>query len=130
MGGRHTEKREFLTCFSCITLLDPPLVSLRLGSTLSDDIKEGDDVYFECQATANPPWRKLYWLHGVSTPFISFHAPIQSAKQQSGRVSLNEKEKRELQKNAVGKHFALCVLELTQHTHTHTRNEPKQLEKK
>ncbi|EAT37347.1 AAEL010645-PA [Aedes aegypti] len=42
----------------------PPIVSLRLGSTLSaDDIKDGDDVYFECQVTANPPWRKLHWLH-------------------------------------------------------------------
>lgn len=45
---------------------DPPIVTLRLGSTLSDDIKEGDDVYFECQAVANPQWRKLYWLHDVS----------------------------------------------------------------
>uniref|UniRef100_A0A182PW16 Ig-like domain-containing protein n=1 Tax=Anopheles epiroticus TaxID=199890 RepID=A0A182PW16_9DIPT len=43
---------------------DPPIVSLRLGSTLSaDDIKEGDDVYFECHVQANPPWRKLHWLH-------------------------------------------------------------------
>ncbi|ETN61066.1 hypothetical protein AND_007292 [Anopheles darlingi] len=42
----------------------PPIVSLRLGSTLSaDDIKEGDDVYFECHVQANPPWRKLHWLH-------------------------------------------------------------------
>lgn len=48
------------------SLPDPPLVSLRLGPTLSEDIKEGDDVYFECQASANPPWRKLYWLHDVS----------------------------------------------------------------
>uniref|UniRef100_A0A336MAP7 CSON014513 protein n=1 Tax=Culicoides sonorensis TaxID=179676 RepID=A0A336MAP7_CULSO len=42
----------------------PPLVTLRLGSTLSpDDIKEGDDVYFECHVQANPQWRKLSWLH-------------------------------------------------------------------
>lgn len=47
-------------------IADPPIVTLRLGSTLSDDIKEGDDVYFECQAVANPQWRKLYWLHDVS----------------------------------------------------------------
>lgn len=46
---------------------DPPIVTLRLGSTLSDNIKEGDDVYFECLAVANPQWRKLYWLHDVST---------------------------------------------------------------
>lgn len=46
---------------------DPPLVTLRLGSTLSpDDIKEGDDVYFECHVQANPQWKKLSWLHDVS----------------------------------------------------------------
>ncbi|XP_023032216.2 uncharacterized protein LOC6643568, partial [Drosophila willistoni] len=43
---------------------DPPLVTLRLGSTLTpDDIKEGDDVYFECHVQSNPQWRKLLWLH-------------------------------------------------------------------
>ncbi|XP_035910721.1 neural cell adhesion molecule 1-like isoform X3 [Anopheles stephensi] len=47
-----------------IEVVYPPIVSLRLGSTLSaDDIKEGDDVYFECHVQANPPWRKLHWLH-------------------------------------------------------------------
>jgi hypothetical protein len=41
-----------------------------LGSTLNpDDIKEGDDVYFECHVKANPPWRKLSWLHNVSSDF-------------------------------------------------------------
>lgn len=49
-----------------------PIVTLRLGSTLkADDIKEGDDVYFECHVKANPPWKKLNWLHNVSmkTPY-------------------------------------------------------------
>ncbi|XP_026480006.1 hemicentin-1-like [Ctenocephalides felis] len=42
----------------------PPIVTLRLGSTLSaDDIKEGDDVYFECHVSSNPPWRRLLWMH-------------------------------------------------------------------
>lgn len=53
-----------------ISFADPPIVTLRLGSTLSDNIKEGDDVYFECLAVANPQWRKLYWLHDVSTIFL------------------------------------------------------------
>ncbi|CAD1473525.1 unnamed protein product, partial [Heterotrigona itama] len=44
----------------------PPIVSLNLGSTLSpEDIKEGDDVYFECHIRANPPWSKLTWIHDV-----------------------------------------------------------------
>ncbi|XP_055644329.1 neural cell adhesion molecule 1-like [Toxorhynchites rutilus septentrionalis] len=47
-----------------IEVVYPPIVALRLGSTLSaDDIKDGDDVYFECHVQANPPWRKLHWLH-------------------------------------------------------------------
>jgi hypothetical protein len=47
-----------------IDVVYPPQVSLQLGSTLNaDDIKEGDDVYFECRVTANPHWRKLTWLH-------------------------------------------------------------------
>lgn len=46
---------------------DPPLVSLRLGSTLIvDDIKEGDDLYMECQIQANPKFSKMYWMHDVS----------------------------------------------------------------
>ncbi|CAG9863888.1 unnamed protein product [Phyllotreta striolata] len=47
-----------------IDVVYPPIVTLCLGSTLNpDDIKEGDDVYFECHVTANPVWRKLTWLH-------------------------------------------------------------------
>lgn len=53
--------------FPSILLTDPPIVSLNLGSTLSpEDIKEGDDVYFECHIRANPPWSKLTWVHDVS----------------------------------------------------------------
>lgn len=49
-------------------LADPPVVRLRLGSSLAaGDIKEGDDVYFECHVRANPPARKLSWLHDVSS---------------------------------------------------------------
>ncbi|XP_074042436.1 sidestep II transmembrane protein, partial [Leptinotarsa decemlineata] len=47
-----------------IDVVYPPIVTLCLGSTLNaDDIKEGDDVYFECHVTANPHWRRLTWLH-------------------------------------------------------------------
>nr|CAH7762032.1 unnamed protein product [Callosobruchus chinensis] len=49
-------------------LADPPIVVLVLGSTLNaDDIKEGDDVYFECHVRANPHWRRLTWLHNGIT---------------------------------------------------------------
>ncbi|XP_069700710.1 neural cell adhesion molecule 2-like [Periplaneta americana] len=54
----------FLEASWKIDVVFPPIVSLMLGSTLNpDDIKEGDDVYFECHVKANPPWRRLSWLH-------------------------------------------------------------------
>uniref|UniRef100_A0AAG5DBU9 Ig-like domain-containing protein n=1 Tax=Anopheles atroparvus TaxID=41427 RepID=A0AAG5DBU9_ANOAO len=40
------------------------MVSIQLGPTLVvDDIKEGDDVYFECHVRSNPDWKKLQWFH-------------------------------------------------------------------
>ncbi|XP_013192090.2 hemicentin-1 [Amyelois transitella] len=42
----------------------PPVVSLSLGSTLNPlDIKEGDDVYFECSVRANPKEHRITWYH-------------------------------------------------------------------
>lgn len=41
-----------------------PVVTLKMGSSLNpDDIKEGDDVYFECNIRANPKAYKLAWFH-------------------------------------------------------------------
>ncbi|XP_050294680.1 hemicentin-1 isoform X2 [Anthonomus grandis grandis] len=41
-----------------------PVVTLKMGSTLNpEDIKEGDDVYFECNIRANPKAHKLSWFH-------------------------------------------------------------------
>ncbi|XP_045502354.1 hemicentin-1-like [Colias croceus] len=42
----------------------PPVVSLSLGSTLNpNEIKEGDDVYFECSVRANPKEHRISWYH-------------------------------------------------------------------
>ncbi|XP_053613496.1 hemicentin-1 [Plodia interpunctella] len=42
-----------------------PVVDLRMGSNLNpDEIKEGDDVYFECTVRANPKTHRLAWFHG------------------------------------------------------------------
>lgn len=44
-----------------------PVVTLKMGSSLNpEDIKEGDDVYFECNIRANPKTHKLAWFHNVS----------------------------------------------------------------
>ncbi|CAG9134053.1 unnamed protein product [Plutella xylostella] len=41
-----------------------PIVTLTLGSTLNPhDIKEGDDVYFECIVRANPREHRISWYH-------------------------------------------------------------------
>ncbi|KAG8232507.1 hypothetical protein J437_LFUL012500 [Ladona fulva] len=59
--------------------MDPPQVSLSLGSSLRpEDIKEGDDVYFECQVKANPREHRISWMHEVShiiTPSIKLLKP-------------------------------------------------------
>ncbi|EDS45237.1 conserved hypothetical protein [Culex quinquefasciatus] len=55
---------------------DPPVVTLQLGSTLSiDDIKEGDDIYFECKIQSNPAWRRLSWLHNQTCATASGPEP-------------------------------------------------------
>jgi hypothetical protein len=46
---------------------DMPIVTLKMGSSLNpDDIKEGDDVYFECLIQSNPKPYKMSWFHNVS----------------------------------------------------------------
>ena len=63
-------------------LADSPLLNLSLGSNLdADGIKEGDDVYFECDASARPPVHTIHWKRNVSglvcmgSRFCSFLAP-------------------------------------------------------
>ncbi|XP_055848282.1 uncharacterized protein LOC129913564 isoform X2 [Episyrphus balteatus] len=47
-----------------LNVIYPPQVTLSLGSTLKpDDIKEGDDVYFECHIKANPKEHRITWSH-------------------------------------------------------------------
>jgi hypothetical protein len=54
-------------CNSLCLFPDVPVVSLKMGSSLNpDDIKEGDDVYFECNIRANPKAYRLAWFHDVS----------------------------------------------------------------
>ncbi|CAO1433911.1 unnamed protein product [Diamesa serratosioi] len=41
-----------------------PVVTLKMGSSLNpDNIKEGDDVYFECLIQSNPKPYKMTWYH-------------------------------------------------------------------
>ena len=44
-----------------------PIVTLRMGTSLDPKgIKEGNDVYFECNVRANPAASKLTWFHEVN----------------------------------------------------------------
>ena len=46
---------------------DIPSSTLTLGSSLNaSNIKEGDDVYFECAVQASPAPYKITWRHNVS----------------------------------------------------------------
>lgn len=65
--------KDYVNCIqiyafsSSLPRTDPPQVTLSLGSTLRpDDIKEGDDVYFECHIKANPKEHRITWSHDVS----------------------------------------------------------------
>ncbi|XP_063233887.1 B-cell receptor CD22-like isoform X2 [Bacillus rossius redtenbacheri] len=47
-----------------LSVFYPPQVELQLGSKMvPDSIKEGDDVYFECDIRANPREHRIVWLH-------------------------------------------------------------------
>nr|XP_045581114.1 nephrin-like [Procambarus clarkii] len=44
-----------------------PVVTLQMGSNLNpDNIKEADDVYFECHINANPVVHRVTWFHNGS----------------------------------------------------------------
>lgn len=48
-------------------IADFPQVTLKMGHNLDPrSIKEGDDVYFECEIRCNPKAFKQAWFHNVS----------------------------------------------------------------
>ncbi|KAK7071942.1 hypothetical protein SK128_017616, partial [Halocaridina rubra] len=47
-----------------LEVLYPPVATLTLGRVLnSSNIKEGDDIFFECSVKANPFVQKIKWYH-------------------------------------------------------------------
>jgi hypothetical protein len=47
---------------------DVPSAMLAFGPSLNPkNIKEGDDVYFECHVKSNPPTYNITWRHNVSS---------------------------------------------------------------
>ena len=46
---------------------------MRLGTNLDpDNLRTGNDVYFECEVKANPVAHRLIWLHNVSLLLYNF----------------------------------------------------------
>jgi hypothetical protein len=55
---------------------DIPQSILSLGASLNgSNIKEGDDVYFECSVRANPRPYKITWRFNVSVEYYAGAAP-------------------------------------------------------
>nr|XP_053630825.1 uncharacterized protein LOC128687391 [Cherax quadricarinatus] len=47
-----------------LNVLYPPIVHLSMGRPLDPgSIKEGDDVYFECNIVSNPAYQRVDWYH-------------------------------------------------------------------
>ena len=63
--GEEGQKRHLIIYHALIS--DPPEVSIELGSKLNAvDIREGDDVYFECTIDAFPQAERVFWKKDVS----------------------------------------------------------------
>lgn len=79
-------------CFFCFLFYstDTPVVSLEFGTNLNTTtIREGADVYFECNIKSNPWVNKVSWRHNVSgcpdqSSIIISHTHILGTNEQSG----------------------------------------------
>lgn len=59
--------RNMHLTFTFSIISDKPIVSVDLGSNLNASfIKEGMDVYLECNVQANPKVEKVIWMRNVS----------------------------------------------------------------
>ncbi|TGZ51533.1 hypothetical protein DBV15_09099 [Temnothorax longispinosus] len=72
-----------------------PIASLKIGSTLNPkNIKEGSDVYFECNVRANPRSYKLTWFHEDQCTILTVNRTLNECRecanilQSTSRVTL------------------------------------------
>ncbi|KAK7078205.1 hypothetical protein SK128_007804, partial [Halocaridina rubra] len=62
--SNYSPKMDFHHDVRKLTVTYPPQVKVTLGRSLeAENIKEGDDLYFECSAVAKPPPFKVTWSH-------------------------------------------------------------------
>ena len=56
-------------------MIDKPKVQLAFGSQLeASNIKEGNDVYFECKVKSHPRYYKITWKQNVSYQNYNHHS--------------------------------------------------------
>ena len=64
---KHPSHPLSMSLILFVLIPDVPQASLRLGTSLNgSNIKEADDVYFECNVRANPSPYKITWRRNVS----------------------------------------------------------------
>ena len=55
-------------------ILDVPISNISLSPQIDEsNIKEGDDVMFDCHVKSNPVINKITWRHEVSHYFMLQH---------------------------------------------------------
>ena len=55
-------------CVYVHSFSDKPKIAIRLGRSINArQIKQGDDVYFECKVMAFPKVKRVTWLKNVRT---------------------------------------------------------------
>ncbi|XP_074104616.1 sidestep III isoform X1 [Cotesia typhae] len=63
-GDNLALSNAFLEDSYHLNVVFPPKVQLEIGNTLNaQNIKEEDDVYFECKVRANPEHNRITWKH-------------------------------------------------------------------
>ena len=69
MGGAQNHANKITPAF----FLDPPVVELNLGHSVDiDNIREGDDIVFDCDVEANPHPINIYWVFKVNKTILIY----------------------------------------------------------
>lgn len=92
-GTNKTKKTTTKLKTKQISKTDTPVVTLEFGTNLNTSfIREGADVYFECNIKSNPWVYKVSWRHNVSSLLLV--SLLLSKKRKSRNRNRNENDKK------------------------------------